>query len=1066
MTFKHINFSDSPVMRELEKIARAKGEFNSSSVESVVKKVAASKPKKKVSYEPSEDLMQDILKLADGLRAKGFEKQADSLETKFLDYKKAETHLYRAIDEDGEDVIGFAHPHAAKPISDSEHAKVPNILEKHKKIVDIVNKQPTGKYAADVADIVKDAEDILGLKKKAQVPVPDLVVPGAVRAALPFFTVPSAGAAAVAVGTVAAVSIAIGALVASGYLTYEFFVYNITDLLDAGKKLAEEFDQVGVVSEIPDLTSAVGAANIPAKFKESITEIEKIYKDRDPENIAGLLKETEEARNLAARISSMFAETGPSIPYTDTPGISVHKLAQNFVEVADKTMRAWQSMLAGKLAELKEANPEEYKKIIQNMAKPETDKTMIDFVKKVPGVSMVNIDAALAAKTAKRLNDLSARSLQIGDNNNNVFKVMASIFSDPKALTVPWAQILYNLERAGLEDIQQYKTSENFTQNFINYWENEYRTKNASKKTFEKTAVKGRPVPGGDAENISSLPGFFPINLNKAKPGQQQARPSPDAQEPEKSAVQRMQMILNKLGMELASNSKNKEFANILIATGPKGAETIDQFDGKWGPNTDKAVQAAAKLGIEGMTPGATYSYKSKSKEEVDAAAKKAEQNKNIIVQYMNAKGMGEKIPVALKKKRTYKTLDNIKQGSVADDAWVTEEEYEGPGIIPITTADLLSFSDFDKLIKRSGLTGEGFQEMAVQAPAPQQQTPQAQSPQTGKPALTEQEALQQGIKPTKINLGSFIQSIKLLKSAQAIKTGRTKSGWKEILQRFGARANNQLRQAAGAEEPDENAVQTKELYKRAIVNLNNKLEKAMANLPDNQAVSAYDLDYKLQYQNQSGVATFTGQPKPGQTGQINEGSEFQVQLQHTIDHPLGDVINLWALKRAYGHVMTNIDDYSSKLIQGSYLNIQSLDYAPLEFADQFLKPLLLDDVKKQFLNDRRLSPQQRAAIQNMTQGSPTYMMYVGMAKLLRVMDVLIKLKTDLSRVPSAIDAAIRYQETNSDAQRRTSPQAIQEAARGWAKWNGRILQMIQRVKDEYQSLSSGVSQTSRNEPV
>jgi hypothetical protein len=505
-----------------------------------------------------------------------------------------------------------------------------------------------------------------------------------------------------------------------------------------------------------------------------------------------------------------------------------------------------------------------------------------------------------------------------------------------------------------------------------------------------------------------------------------------------------------------ANDLKNKALANILIATGPRGAE-VDQFDGKWGPNTDKAVQAAAQLGIEGMTPGATYSNKPKSKEEVDAAARKAEQNTSAVVRYMNSKGMGEKIPAALKKKRTYKTLDSIKQGSTADDAWATEDEYEGPGAISITTADFLSFSDLDKLIKRSGLTGNGFQKMAVQDIKKNV-------------GLAEDKEIVNPLAKQPATLGNFIQSIKLLKSAQAAITGRTKSGWKQILQRFYVRADSQYKRAAGAEEPDENAVQIKTLYINYIRNLANKLERGTANLSDNQAVSAYDLDYKLQQQ--GGEAASTGQPMPGQAGQagqgraMDEGSEYQAQLQKTIDHPLGDIINLWALKKAYGHVMTNIDDYASKLIQGSYLNIESLDEAPLEFADQFLKPLTLDDVKKQFLNDRKLSQQQRAAVQNMTQNSPTYMMYIGMAKLLRVMDVLTKLRADLSRVPSSIDAVIRNQETNSGAQRRTSPQAIKEAAEGWANWNGRILQMIQRINDQYQSLSTGTSQTSRNEPV
>src|SRR3972149_1649548 len=108
MTFKHINFYDSPVMLQMERDAISKGLFKTaaSEVEDIVKKASF----KKESYEPSEDLFNDIVKLADGLRKRGFAEDAENLENRLLEYKVAETHLYRAIDEDGDDIIGFAHP--------------------------------------------------------------------------------------------------------------------------------------------------------------------------------------------------------------------------------------------------------------------------------------------------------------------------------------------------------------------------------------------------------------------------------------------------------------------------------------------------------------------------------------------------------------------------------------------------------------------------------------------------------------------------------------------------------------------------------------------------------------------------------------------------------------------------------------------------------------------------------------------------------------------------------------------------------------------------------------------
>lgn len=89
---------------------------------------------------------ENVLKLCSGLKEKGFHKQADDLEERFVLYKAAKnTHLYRAHDEDGEDLINAAHPDGDPNMGDGEHGDVETILSRHKKMVDIVNKAPTGK---------------------------------------------------------------------------------------------------------------------------------------------------------------------------------------------------------------------------------------------------------------------------------------------------------------------------------------------------------------------------------------------------------------------------------------------------------------------------------------------------------------------------------------------------------------------------------------------------------------------------------------------------------------------------------------------------------------------------------------------------------------------------------------------------------------------------------------------------------------------------------------------------------------------------------------------------------
>src|SRR5665213_538414 len=139
MTFKHVKFEDSPIMRSLEKVAQEKGLIKPNVLEKI-----ASCPKK-LDMTPTSDLMENIFKLCTGLRAQGFTKAATELEVKYLNYKQAQT-LYEAHAEKGEDLIEAAHPKGSHHLENVEgdEAVFEDILDKHKKIVDVVNKTPNG----------------------------------------------------------------------------------------------------------------------------------------------------------------------------------------------------------------------------------------------------------------------------------------------------------------------------------------------------------------------------------------------------------------------------------------------------------------------------------------------------------------------------------------------------------------------------------------------------------------------------------------------------------------------------------------------------------------------------------------------------------------------------------------------------------------------------------------------------------------------------------------------------------------------------------------------------------
>lgn len=167
MTYKSTKFHQSPVARSLEQLAIQKGLFKPQSEEKapVVKIAAVQKAPK--------SFPERLLKLCDGLRSQGFVSYANQLETQFLLMKKAESnlrselikqgsdeqvHLYNTHNEEGKDIIEFAHPEKNKKLDKSwdDLGVIENIVERHDKILNVVNKRPKGKLASkNIVNAVK-----------------------------------------------------------------------------------------------------------------------------------------------------------------------------------------------------------------------------------------------------------------------------------------------------------------------------------------------------------------------------------------------------------------------------------------------------------------------------------------------------------------------------------------------------------------------------------------------------------------------------------------------------------------------------------------------------------------------------------------------------------------------------------------------------------------------------------------------------------------------------------------------------------------------------------------------
>lgn len=146
-----VNLSDIKHLEVMASIQDKLPEDNSNKEDKIIDYVFA---------KDNNSIANSITTLCSNLRSKGFNKYADNLEQKFLTYA-ANVHLYRAHDEDGEDIINAAHPDGDPNMGDGEHGDVETILSKHKKIVDVVNKQPTGK----LAKYVSQCKIVLGQEK-------------------------------------------------------------------------------------------------------------------------------------------------------------------------------------------------------------------------------------------------------------------------------------------------------------------------------------------------------------------------------------------------------------------------------------------------------------------------------------------------------------------------------------------------------------------------------------------------------------------------------------------------------------------------------------------------------------------------------------------------------------------------------------------------------------------------------------------------------------------------------------------------------------------------------------
>ncbi len=139
-----IDFQKSGVMMSFAKTAESKGWVKR---EPQIKKEASF-----IDLTPTDSLFADMCKLAHGLRAKGFTKQADAFEAKVVAYKVAQNNLYS-------NMLNAAHPDGSIDMFEAQEGLgIWNTMEdKQKKMLEMAAKQPSGNIAK-IAALIKIAQ--------------------------------------------------------------------------------------------------------------------------------------------------------------------------------------------------------------------------------------------------------------------------------------------------------------------------------------------------------------------------------------------------------------------------------------------------------------------------------------------------------------------------------------------------------------------------------------------------------------------------------------------------------------------------------------------------------------------------------------------------------------------------------------------------------------------------------------------------------------------------------------------------------------------------------------------
>jgi hypothetical protein len=904
MSIRHIKFEESTIMRALERQAIEKGTFKN---EPVIKKEAST-----ISLEPSNNLFADLLKLSEGLRTKGFSKEAEVLENKILAYKTAETHLYQVFSETGDDLLEFAHPDKATVApAENEYGVVEDLLEKHKKMVDVANKAAT-----KTAAILANTEEILGLKKKAQVSkgiadsytninavqsnffqyinklVPGQYFTNANR------TLNFGQKGAVADNAIVLIRDNLGKPEAQDSGSGKMFLQFLLDANGITPQIWDMYLKGDKDWDFYKLFNKEALANVNNQlmstlenmFYAKLRELNVGTPPENPKDRNEVKQSLFQVYNYIKGIKSLFDKYS-SFNFkvlTNNNGEAENKIRMDYIPQLLSFADAIKKDLEYKLSTEGSFDVAEWNKDVQNIAAK--FRNLASIAKDNPNL-------------AKELNNF-ANILNAGTNKNFDF-VRAEFAKVDKQFNR--LSSINDLDRMAMQWENYFKTPKNATSAKINvktaqslFLQGPPKTLQSVPKAVEK-AVAVPPKPGAASPGRSAT---RPARNQPARQSLEKTRPT------EYKSVVLMQEFLQSLAQNL--NGKIKEVAGLTDAqvrdfkfalTGTGWANDIHSrhespVDGRWGGETSKALQVAqnilnilkSKKLIEGDTTLTTdRQYNSgRSEEEIAKAAQANMARINVALEIA-------KIPSPKGSSSASSIYDKVPEVKIPDDTKAISTP-EANGKFAFGPDNLKSFSDLHSFLTVNGLIVNGLTENDVE----------------------------------KDTIGSGFMAGK----------------WENILKWFNSRANFQKQQA-----PDD---QNKAKYSADVAKLWNKFTTYISNLAKeqktavkrSQVVSPSDLDGSA-----TGAAS-TGRTQdkttPGNNS-IPEGANYEFVPERSKDvlkQPIGYYIDsLFSLKKNYNQAMSNWNTYDKLLKSKVQLNVEDFESDPKFFMSQYIKPLTWEDI-------------------------------------------------------------------------------------------------------------------------